>query len=85
MMKKTFEQALQQLEQIVNEMEKGDLPIEKALKKFEDGMALSKFCAEKLDETEQRILLLLKNQDGTVREVPFSQGPNPSGGDDPEL
>ncbi len=72
MTKKNFEQSLQQLEQIVNELEKGDLPIEKALKKFEEGMALSKFCAEKLDETEQKITMLLKDQDGKVQEIPFS-------------
>lgn len=71
MTKKTFEQSLQQLEQIVGELEKGDLPIEKALKKFEEGMALSKFCAEKLDETEQKIIMLLQDQNGKAQATPF--------------
>lgn len=79
MTKKTFEQSLQQLEQIVGELEKGDLPIEKALKKFEEGMALSKFCAEKLDETEQKIIMLLQDQNGKAQATPF---PAPISADD---
>ena len=51
MSKKNFEQSLKQLEEIVHELEAGDLPLEKAMKKFEDGIELSKYCAEVLDET----------------------------------
>ena len=40
------------------------------MKKFEDGIQLSRFCAKKLDETERRITLLLQNPDGTVQEAP---------------
>lgn len=62
---------MQQLEQIVHELESGDLPLEKAIKKFEEGIELSQFCGRMLDETEKKITLLLKNQDGRVMEQPF--------------
>ncbi|MBW1725587.1 MAG: exodeoxyribonuclease VII small subunit [Deltaproteobacteria bacterium] len=67
----TFEKAMKKLEQIVRELESGDQPLEKAIKRFEEGVQLSKFCSEKLDETEQRITLLLKDQTGNVFEKPF--------------
>jgi len=70
MPKQTFETAMKQLEQIVQEIETGDLSLEVSMKKFEDGIQLSRFCAKKLDETERRITLLLQNPDGTVQEAP---------------
>ena len=72
MAKKTFEQAMKQLEQIVQDLESGDMPLEKAIKTFEDGILLSKFCSEKLDETEKRITILMQSPDGELSEVPFS-------------
>ena len=72
MAKKTFEQAMKQLEQIVQELESGDMPLEKAIKKFEEGIQLTKFCARKLDETEKKVSILLKNTEGQVTEKPFS-------------
>jgi exodeoxyribonuclease VII small subunit len=68
MSKKSFEKALQQLEQIVADLESDDLPLEKALKKFEEGIELSKFCSAKLDETEKKITLLLQDEDGATVE-----------------
>ena len=68
MTKKTFEKALQQLEQIVAELESEDLPLEKALKKFEEGIQLSKFCSAKLDETERKIALLLQDEKDNASE-----------------
>ena len=72
MAKKTFEQAMKQLEQIVQDLESGDMPLEKAIKTFEDGIQLSKFCSEKLDETEKRITILMQSPDGELSESPFS-------------
>ncbi len=66
-----FEKAMKQLEQIVQELETGDLPLEKAIAKFEEGVKLSKFCSEKLDETEKRITVLLQDREGKVFEKPF--------------
>ena len=74
MAEKSFEQSLKQLEQIIYDLEEGDLPLEKAIKKFEDGIKLSKYCSDKLDETEKRITLLLKEQNGKITEKPFEQG-----------
>jgi exodeoxyribonuclease VII small subunit len=71
MSKKTFEQSLKQLEQIVEELESTDLPLEKALKKFEEGVKLSKSCTSTLDEIEQKITILLKDQTGEIDEQPF--------------
>jgi len=55
MAKKTFELAMKQLEKIVQELESGDMPLEKAIKKFEEGIKISKYCSEKLDESEKKI------------------------------
>jgi exodeoxyribonuclease VII small subunit len=74
MAKKSFEDALKQLEKIVHELEAGDLPLETAMQKFENGIQLSKYCSDKLDETERKIQLLLKDQEGKLIEQPFSEG-----------
>ena len=73
MAKKTFETAMKQLEQIVQALETGDMPLEKAIKKFEEGIQISKYCSEKLDESEKRITLLMRDSDGEkVSETPFT-------------
>jgi exodeoxyribonuclease VII small subunit len=71
MAKKTFEQSLKQLEQVVQELEAGDLPLEKAIKKFEEGIQLSKFCSQKLDEIEKKITVLMEDSEGNIVEQPF--------------
>jgi exodeoxyribonuclease VII small subunit len=72
MAKKTFEMAMKQLEQIVHDLETGDLPLEKAIKKFEEGIQISKYCSEKLDESEKRITLLMRDSEGkNITEVPL--------------
>ncbi len=71
--KKTFEKAMQQLEQIVADLEAGEIPLDKALKKFEEGMSLSKYCADRLDETEKKVSLLLADSRGQLEEHDFSE------------
>ena len=71
MPKTTFEQSMKKLEQIVQKLESGDLPLEEAMQKFEEGIKLSKLCSEKLDETEKKVTLLLQDQKGNVSEKPF--------------
>ena len=71
MAQKTFEQSIKLLERIVQELEDGDLPLEKAIKKFEEGIKLTKLCSEKLDETEKKISILLKDSEGQMTEKPF--------------
>ena len=60
MTKKNFEQSMKDLEKIVEELESGEIPLEKALKKFEEGIKLSNFCAKTLDETEAKITMLIR-------------------------
>lgn len=71
MAKQTFEEAMKKLERIVQQLESGDQPLEETVKKFEEGVKLSKFCSQKLDQTEKRIALLLKDQKGNLFEKPF--------------
>jgi exodeoxyribonuclease VII small subunit len=71
MAQKTFEQSMNQLEEIVQDLESGDLSLEKAIKRFEEGIKLSKLCAKKLDETEKKISILLEDAQGNITETPF--------------
>ena len=80
MAKQTFEKAMEQLEEIVQELESVDLPLEKAIKRFEEGVQLAKFCSGKLDETEKRINILLKDQNNQVVEQPFMPDTEPDDG-----
>lgn len=57
-----FEVALEELEKIVNEMEAGDLALEKLIERYEEGMRLVKICGDKLAEAEQKIEILTKNR-----------------------
>lgn len=59
--KLSFEDALKQLETIVDALENADLPLEEAVKKYEEGMALSKHCHGLLEDAEQVLTKVLKN------------------------
>jgi exodeoxyribonuclease VII small subunit len=69
-----FEEALAGLERIVQDLEGGDLPLDDALKLFEEGVRLSRLCSSKLDEAEKRIEILMKGADGEWRPEPFHGG-----------
>ena len=71
MKSKSFEEAVKALESIVQELETGDLPLETALKKFEEGVKLSRLCSRKLDETEKKVSILIKDSEGNLAENPF--------------
>lgn len=66
--KLSFEKAMEELEQIVQELESEELPLEKAIKKFEEGIKLSKFCNQKLEESEKKVTVLMEGQDGQLKE-----------------
>src|SRR5258708_6751675 len=57
-----FESALAELEAIVGEMETADLPLEKLIERYEQGMKLVKLCGDKLSEAEQKVEILTRNQ-----------------------
>ena len=65
-----FEDCLQRLEKIVQELEKGDVPLEKSLTLFEEGMQLSTTCRKELEEAEGKVEILLK-QNGKIQAQPF--------------
>ncbi len=65
-----FEDCLQRLEKIVNELEKGNVPLEQALKLFEEGMQLSASCRKELEQAEGKVEILLK-QDGKLQPGPY--------------
>lgn len=69
--KQSFEKSLKDLEKIVTALESGDLPLEKALDKFETGMQLSRICSKTLDDAEQRVSVLMANDSGMMDENPF--------------
>lgn len=64
-----FEQNIEELEQIVTELEKGDLNLDESIKKFEEGMKLSKKCNEMLEEAEKKITILIKKDDKIEEET----------------
>ncbi|WEZ18322.1 exodeoxyribonuclease VII small subunit [Bacillus subtilis] len=65
----TFEEAIKGLESIVSKLEEGDVPLEQAINYFQEGMALSKMCHEKLQKVEKQMDFILK-EDGEL--APFS-------------
>jgi exodeoxyribonuclease VII small subunit len=68
---KSFEASLEELERIVQMLEAGDLPLDKSLELFEQGIRLSRDCQKRLDEAERRVEVLLRSSDGTMRSVPL--------------
>ncbi len=67
----TFEESLTQLEGIVAQLERGDLPLEDSIKMFEEGMRLSAQCKHELDNAESKVQILLKQRDGSIKAEPF--------------
>ena len=68
---KSFEELMETLEEIVQELEKGDLNLDESVAKFEEGMKISKECNKILESSEKRISILLEN-DGEVEEEDFN-------------
>ncbi len=79
MPKEKFEDALKKLEKVVTKLEGGDIPLEESLKLFEEGIRLSRFCNQKLEEAERKVEILMKNKDGTIKTQPFDPSRYSSG------
>ncbi|MCG8642706.1 MAG: exodeoxyribonuclease VII small subunit [Desulfobacterales bacterium] len=71
--KKTFDQALKELEEIVKRMESGDLPLEEAVKQYEAGIKQSKYCLDLLDKTEKKISLLTPGETSSGKTTLFEE------------
>jgi exodeoxyribonuclease VII small subunit len=69
----SFEAALKRLEEVLDSLEHGDLPLEEAMRAFEEGVRLVRFCHQKLDEVERRVELLLKDEAGRFFTRPFPE------------
>jgi exodeoxyribonuclease VII small subunit len=68
-----FEDALKRLEEVLEALEHGNLNLEEALKAFEEGVGLVRYCHGKLDEVERRVELLLKDNAGKFFTKPFPE------------
>ncbi len=68
-----FEEALKRLEKIVEELEQGDLSLDEALKKYQDGIELSRLCTARLENAKKKIDLLSKNKKGEFELKPFPE------------
>jgi exodeoxyribonuclease VII small subunit len=69
----SFEACLDELEQVVKQLEAGDLPLERALELFERGMGLSETCRKQLEEAETRVEMLIRKE-GKIQPEPFQPG-----------
>ena len=74
----SFEKALDRLEKIVEELEEGNLTLDDTLKKFEEGVKLSRLCEKKLAAAQKKVSILTRDEDGKIKEAPFT------GQDEPE-
>ncbi len=73
MAEKKFETAMARLEEIVQKLEQGDLPLEQSLKLFEEGIRLSRICNTRLEEAERKVEILLKDKAGNMIAKPFEE------------
>ena len=72
----TFEANLKELEEILQQLEHGELPLETALAKFEAGMRLIRQCNQQLDAVERRVEILLRDEAGNFVTKPFDLNEN---------
>ncbi len=68
-----FEDALKKLEKIVGDLENGNISLDEALEKYEEGIRLSKVCAKKLEVAKKKVEILLKAEDGSLELKPFDE------------
>jgi len=68
-----FEEALTRLEEIVEKLEDGDLPLDESLSAFEEGIRLSRICAKLLNEAERKVEILIKGEDGQLIAKPYEE------------
>ncbi len=68
-----FEETLKKLEKIVEDLEKGDLSLDEALKKYQEGIELSRLCAQRLETAKKKIDILVKGKKGEFELKPFDE------------
>ncbi len=77
--KQKFEEALEELEKVVERLESGELSLDDSLAAFEEGVRLVKYCNQKLNEVERKIELLVKDKEGKLQLEPLTR----AGDEDP--
>lgn len=70
--KMTFEKAIARLEEIVSSLDNGTCELDKSLELFEEGVKLVKFCQKALDEAEKKVTLVQTDDNGNIKETPFT-------------
>lgn len=73
-----FEKSLARLEEVVQRLESTDLPLDEAMKLFEEGVKLSRDCQKQLEEAEGKVEILLRKADGKLHPEPFDTGEDSS-------
>lgn len=76
-----FESALEELEQVVEQLESGELSLEDSLSAFEKGVGLVRFCNQKLNEVEKKIEMLVKDKEGKLQLKALADLPDKENGD----
>jgi len=66
-----FEEAIKKLEKLVEDLEKGDLSLDEALKKYQEGIELARLCAQRLESAKRKIDVLVKNKKGEFELKPL--------------
>ena len=69
--KKSFEEAMNELESVVEQLERGELSLDESIEVFQKGVELSRYCGRRLDEIEKKITVLIEDEKGEVREEAF--------------
>ncbi|HWX40558.1 MAG TPA: exodeoxyribonuclease VII small subunit [Blastocatellia bacterium] len=69
----SFESSIKELEKIVEQLEAGDIPLERSLELFEQGVRISRECQRRLDEAERKVEILLKTGDGSTTRDKFEE------------
>jgi exodeoxyribonuclease VII small subunit len=64
-----FEEAMKRMEEVVKELEDGELTLDKSLEKFEEGVKLYRYCVQKLEEIEGKVLVIMNDQNGELQKL----------------
>lgn len=70
--RKTFEQAIDRLEDIADELERNEVTLDEAVSLYKEGMELSVFCADKIKKAKSALQLLQRDEDGNIITMPFT-------------
>ena len=73
MSKRSFEEAMMELEHIVDQLENGELSLEESLDFFQKGIEISRYCSKKLDEIEKQISILVEDEEGNIQEKELAE------------